>query len=198
MQPKLIVATLNAEDGEALRDAGEAEITMRDLREFKDYLDNLESVEIRNIVRGNADEKRTAARIYERIDKTLNLMTKIEDVTADVLNDFQDARYVWRENPIDAKYPTALLNSLLSVAKENRQIVRDFQENKAVQAFVQSATVNVHQAGVSQRDMFFIVRQMASLLDLPLDRVMSAFTEAQEMLSTRNGPIDVDAVEANA
>lgn len=191
LEPKTIVDILKAEDGQTF--------TVRDVRLYEEHLRDLESVQVQALVKSGTDEKRVAAKVQERIVKSLDLMEKIERVAGTILEDFQQARDEWAEgaterlangSQVRVSYPTAQVGVLLKVVGESRQLIQTLHQDKGVQSFIRNATVNVQQAGVSQRDLFLILREMSRRLDVPLERMMEAYGQAQDEIARRSGPID--------
>lgn len=204
MSPKDIAATLNAEDVEKLHEHEMLDLTVRDVLEYKEFLETLEASEVSLLVKGNADEKRVAARVRERLEKTLDLMETVESVAHDVVTDFRHGRDQWQKGEphviegahggtklIYPPYPSKQLKLLLDVVGEGRSLVQTLHQDQGIQSFIKHATVNVNQAGMSQKDIYQILRYMAKELNIPMDKMMEVFGDAQEALTTRRGPIDV-------
>lgn len=199
-----IVATLNAEGAEALREHQMLDLTVRDVRDYKDFLENMETGAVNALVRGEYEEKRLVARIHERVKRTLDMMDKLEEMASDIMEDFRRGRKEWREGAplvldgangsqkvIYPPYPGKQVALLTKIVGESRSIVQAFQQDKGVQSFIKNATVNVNQNGMSQKDIYQVLRFMSKELNIPMERIMEAWGEGQEALSTRRGPIDV-------
>lgn len=197
LHPKDVAATLNAEELHGKLKDQLTPLTARDVRLYKDFLDRLESQEIASLVTGSAQERQVVARLQGRIVKTLDLLDSLERMTVDVMDDFKQARSEWAAGMSDAAgnrtaYPVKQMGLLLKVISENRQVIASLHQDKGVQSFVRNATVNVNQ-GMPIRDVYAVVRELARVLDVPMDTMMTAFAEAQNAVSSRTTVIDANA-----
>lgn len=195
MSPKDVAAALNVEDADKMTEFL-VPLTVRDVLEYKQFLDTLESTEVGLLVKGSAEEKRVAARVRERLEKTLDLMEAVEKAAKDTREDMEMAREKWRDEVSQGLmpsnyFPAKQMGLLLKVVAEGRQLVQVLHQDQGVQSFIKNATVNVNQTGMSQKDVYQCLRFMSKELGVDMDRMMEAWGEAQEALTVKRGVIDV-------
>lgn len=195
MSPAIVAETLNIEDQDKLEDEL-TPISKEDVVEYRDFLRTLEAKTLQGLQLKGVDEKALTDRVRERLSRTLTLADKFDSLVTETLEDREKARDAWNQLVDQGVmpreyYPAKQIRLLVEIAAESRAMVKDFHQDRGVQSFIKSAVVNVNQGGMSMRDVVMILREMAPILNIPLDRIMSAYSDAQDIVEKKKTPIDV-------
>lgn len=192
-----VAQTLSLEEAETLKAHKVARITKRDVEKFQEYLANVETTAMQTALTKQLQDAGVADRLKKRIDRTLDIMEGLDTVLVDVQADFSRAREQWLKDlgktstdnngkvtDLSSPYPVAHLKALLAASAENREIIKHFQQDRGIQSFIKSTTVNVS-SGMPHRDVVWVMRHIAGTLGIDMDRMTTAYGDALDDLARR-------------
>lgn len=200
--PENVVQILNDEFEDDLHDNDMLDLTIHDVREWKDHIEALRKAEQDAIIERGIDEESRLAEMHRQVERYTGMLDRANGTADDILDDFQEARKHW-DPAKDDEYPWRSIREAKRLISETRNAIKDVYKDEQLRTFIENVQVDTG-GGWSSKEVTMTILNMATILredygfDVDKGVLMEVFHEASEMSDAElDGTLDAIDVDAD-